>query len=304
MPAPPGLGGSGVSGSAGCSGCPNSGQASLRHCQPSSSITPGWVHDGQVGAAPVTAREGIRNGSLPARSVKSAVVCGRYSLGSNNPALLAERFSLPDREPVADDLLGRANVCPTDPVLAVVLGHDRRRHPVRLRWGLAPHWAKLRGGPLLINARDDKIRSSKAWRPLARSAASRCLIVADGWLEWQKPEDPRSPRQPFLHRLDGPFAFAGLWCIARPRDSEEEIASATIVTTTANRDVAFLHDRMPVVLDGPAAEDSWLDPAVELDGALELARPLPPGRLTVHPVSPAINSNRAEGLELLEPLTA
>src|SRR5947209_4091976 len=246
-----------------------------------------------------------------ARPVASARVprvtrpmCGRYNNSGTDAGKLRERFELPADEPVAESALGRANVSPTQSVLAVVRGHDDRRHPVLLRWGLAPRWAALRGGPSLINARDDKLASSRAWRPLAASAYHRCLIVADGWLEWQRPEDPRGRKQPFVHRLKtaGPFAFAGLWLIARPKDSDEEIASAAIVTTAANRDVAFVHDRMPVLLDGPAAEAAWLDTAVDLDGALELARPLADGLLDVYAVDPKINSSRVEGLDLLEPL--
>jgi putative SOS response-associated peptidase YedK len=66
--------------------------------------------------------------------------------------------------------------------------------------------------------------------------------------------------------------------------------------------VSFVHDRMPVVLDGIAAEAAWLDPDVDLDAALELVRPLPDGLLDVYPLSTEINSRRNEGIELLTPL--
>jgi putative SOS response-associated peptidase YedK len=66
--------------------------------------------------------------------------------------------------------------------------------------------------------------------------------------------------------------------------------------------VSFVHDRMPVVPDGPAAEDAWLDPDVDLDAALELVRPLPDGLLDVCALSPKINSSRNKGIELLTPL--
>jgi hypothetical protein len=44
---------------------------------------------------------------------------------------------------------------------------------------------------------------------------------------------------------------------------------------------AVVHDRMPVVLDGVAAEEAWLNPEVDLDAALELVRPLSDGLLDV-----------------------
>jgi putative SOS response-associated peptidase YedK len=59
---------------------------------------------------------------------------------------------------------------------------------------------------------------------------------------------------------------------------------------------------MPVVPDGVAAEDAWLDPEVDLDAALELVRPLPDGLLDVYPLSTKINSSRVEGIGLLTAL--
>jgi len=235
-------------------------------------------------------------------------MCGRYTNSSVSQASMADRFGLPDATAIPRETLGRANVCPTEPVLAVVGDATARsgRRGETLRWGLAPSWATLKGMRPLINARDDKLRTGGAWRKLAERASSRCLVVADGWLEWQRAEDRSQPRQPFLHRLPGaaPFAFAGLWCVARPKDATEPIASCCIVTVPANREARVLHDRMPAVLDGPDAEAAWLDDGVDLDGVLELARSLPDGSLEVVPVSPKLNGAGVEGLELLEALAA
>lgn len=225
-------------------------------------------------------------------------MCGRYTQTAG-PTDLADRFAFDERM-IRPETVKRANVCPTDPVLAVV--DDGERRAETLRWGLAPGWYTLKGQRPLINARDDKLRSSGAWSKLVASAATRCLVLADGWIEWQKPEHPKAPRQPFLHRLPGgaPFAFAGLWCVATPKDASEPVASCTVITVAANREAAVLHDRMPAVLGGPEAEAAWLDPAVDLDGALELTRALPDNSLEVWPVSPELNTAGTEGLQLLE----
>jgi putative SOS response-associated peptidase YedK len=61
---------------------------------------------------------------------------------------------------------------------------------------------------------------------------------------------------------------------------------------------------MPVILDGPEAEAASLDPGVDLDGALELVRPLPDGRLEVCAVSRRVNNPRNQRADLTEPLTA
>ena len=229
-------------------------------------------------------------------------MCGRYTQTSSDQGSIADRFGPFDDRGLPLETLGRANVCPTEQVLAVV-GADPRR-PVSLRWGLAPSWGRLKGMRPLINARDDKLRTGGAWKRLASSAEHRCLVVADGWLEWQRAEDRNQPRQPFLHRMPGgaPFAFAGLWVEERPKDGDGPIASCTIVTVAANREAAILHDRMPAVLAGPEEEAAWLDPAVDLDAALELTRSLPDASLEVIPVSPELNTAGVEGLELLAPV--
>jgi SOS response associated peptidase (SRAP) len=71
----------------------------------------------------------------------------------------------------------------------VVRDRDEASRPAMLRWRLAPRWATLKGGPSLINARDDKIASSNAWKPLVRSACHRALIIAHGWIEWMHAEE-------------------------------------------------------------------------------------------------------------------
>ena len=90
--------------------------------------------------------------------------------------------------------------------------------------------------------------------------------------------------------------------VARPRDADAPLASLTIVTTTANREAAVLHDRMPAVLAGPEAEAAWLHPSVGLDEALELVGPLADGVLRVSPVSTQLNTAGQDDVQLAMPL--
>jgi putative SOS response-associated peptidase YedK len=222
-------------------------------------------------------------------------MCGRFTETKVDPGLVAARFGVTESA-VPGGTLGRFNVCPTEPVLAVTAA----REPRALRWGLIPPWArKLRAGPEPINARAESLRDKRLFAPLVGDAAHRCLVVADGWYEWLRPEHPKGQRTPFRYTVDGDalFAFAGLW--HEGRVGGERIASVTILTTTANRVCAPVHDRMPCVLGTPEAEAAWLAPDVDADAALELLMPLEDVRTAAAPANPAVNRAGVEGPELI-----
>jgi putative SOS response-associated peptidase YedK len=222
-------------------------------------------------------------------------MCGRFTETKVDPGLIAHRFGVLESA-VPAETLGRFNVCPTEPVLAVCGEREARA----LRWGLVPPWArKLGGGYEPINARAETLLDKRVFAPLIRSADKRCLVVADGWYEWLKPERPRGDRVPFRYTVDGGelFAFAGLW--DERRVGGERVASVTILTTTANGVCAPVHDRMPCILASPEAEAAWLAPEVDADAALELLLALEDPRTAAAPANPAVNRAGVEGAELL-----
>jgi putative SOS response-associated peptidase YedK len=222
-------------------------------------------------------------------------MCGRFTDTKVDPGLIADRFGVRESA-VPAETLGRYNVCPTEPVLAVCGEREARA----LRWGLVPPWArKLGGGYEPINARAESLLEKRVFAPLIATGERRCLVVADGWYEWLKPERPRGDRIPFRYTVDGGelFAFAGLW--DERRVGGERVASVTILTTTANAVAAPVHDRMPCILASPDAEAAWLAPEVDADAALELLLPLADSRTTVAPANPAVNKAGVEGPELI-----
>lgn len=221
-------------------------------------------------------------------------MCGRYTHTNLDPGQIAQRFGV-SVTAVPAETLGRFNVCPTEPVLAVC-GDE----PRSLRWGLVPPWArKLRAGPEPINARADSVLAKRLFAPLVARADRRCLVVADGWYEWLRPERPKGERVPFHYRIDGGalFAFAGLW--DERRVGGEPVASVAILTTDANAVCAPVHDRMPCILASPDAEAAWLSPHVDAEAALELLAPVAPDRTSAAPANPAVNRAGVEGPELL-----
>jgi putative SOS response-associated peptidase YedK len=214
--------------------------------------------------------------------------------------------------------MGRFNVAPTQEILVVRSSPDPEeaasgeREARLMRWGLVPVWAKdLKVGYRMINAKTENLESSKAYAPLVGKYRHRCLIVADGFYEWLRAEDPKQPRQPWRFTVDGgePFAFAGLctrkeWSDGEDRgvDPDGYLYSATIITTTPNQVVKPVHNRMPAILPDAEAEAAWLNPELSAADAISMLGPLDPRRMDGAPANPALNKvgkGMAEGPELL-----
>jgi len=227
-------------------------------------------------------------------------VCGRYALAGPRPGEWSE-LRVRTRFPALGEsveLRQRFNVAPTDQVACVTTSREGEPRGELLRWGLVPHWAKEPSlGAKLINARAETV----AEKPAFRDAFSRrrCLIVADGFYEWER-RGPKA-RHPFhITRSDrAPFAFAGLWATWHgPED--RLLRTCTIVTTAANEAVRPLHDRMPVILDADA-EDAWLDPATPAPLLHELLASLAPEQTALREVSRAVNDARHDEPDCLDP---
>ena len=221
-------------------------------------------------------------------------MCGRFTLTAS-PRLVEEAFGLFAGLPGA--LPPRYNIAPTQTVLALrQVDADVPPAYCTLRWGLVPSWAEeISIGNRLLNARAEGI----AEKPSFRSAFKRrrCLILADGFYEWQAPAPSapkKTPKQPFhMHRPDRrPFAFAALW--EQWLKGERPLETCTIITTSANDMMRPLHDRMPVILEPPDFE-RWLNPAPQDPaGLLELLRPCANELLTADKVSTVVNNARNE----------
>lgn len=192
-------------------------------------------------------------------------MCGRFSMAT--PArVIAEAFDVV----VAGELRPRYNIAPTQDVVVVRRDAGGACDLVALRWGLIPSWSKDPAiGNRMINARAETLAEKASFR--SALGARRCLVLADGFYEWQRLGERK---QPFHFRLreGSPFAFAGLWERWAPREGRP-IESCTIVTTAANATVAPIHERMPVILSR-ASGTRWIEPG--LLGAGELAELLAP----------------------------
>jgi putative SOS response-associated peptidase YedK len=207
-------------------------------------------------------------------------VCGRYTLSTVDGPEIAQRFSLID--PPSEETLGRFNVCPTETVAAVA----QAGRASAVQWGLRP----FSGGKFApINVRSETAATRFKWL----MDRGRCLVLADGWYEWLKAEKKGQPKLPMRYTVDegSLFAFAGVY----------DGTGVAILTTEANEVCRPVHDRMPVILDGPEAEAMWLSADVEIPEAEGLLIPFPSERVAVAPANPAVNRAGVEGPELLTP---
>jgi len=222
-------------------------------------------------------------------------MCGRF-VRKRSSSAMAKDFGVQE---ITDDLQPSFNVAPTDKV-AVVLNKGVKQL-VAMRWGLVPFWAT---DPKIaskhINARAETLTVKPAFKDAFKRR--RCLVVADGFFEWQKQGATKIPL--FIHlEPERPFGFAGLYEIWTP-PLGEKLVTCTIITTEANELVRPIHDRMPVILPKDA-EDFWLDSAVEdHTRLLDLLQPYQASDMSAFTVSKLVNSVKNNSPECIEPVSA
>lgn len=227
-------------------------------------------------------------------------MCGRYTV-SDPDAIIETLDDVRSEVEVLEPIEARYNVAPTQVAPIVRPRKDTGVWAVaNVRWGLVPSWAKdVAIGNRMINARSETASSKPSFRK--SFAERRCLVLADGFFEWQKVEGGKQPfhiRRPDRRGL----LIAGLW--SRWHKGEKPLDTFTILTTRANDALAAVHDRMPVILDGDGAT-AWLDPKADDIAALEaLMAPARDDLLELVPVSRRVGNPRNDDPEVLDPVTA
>ena len=223
-------------------------------------------------------------------------MCGRYSL-------IADLGDLAHKFEFDGDWLSfeaAYNIAPTQQALTVGENGGGRK-AVFMRWGLIPSWAKDPSiGVRMINARAETVAEKPAFRTALRKR--RCLVLADGFYEWQRVAGSRAKRPMRIVLKTGePFAFAGLWeTWLDPAGGP--IESCAIITTTANDLLAPIHDRMPVILPRES-ESLWLNASDDDPGLLvQMLRPYDTHTLNAYEVSTLVNSVSNDGPDVVLPV--
>jgi putative SOS response-associated peptidase YedK len=185
------------------------------------------------------------------------------------------------------------NIAPSQ-LSPVLINNSEQRELTAMKWGLVPSWAKDEKMKL-INARSETAHEKPSFKSSLRS--KRCLIPADGFIEWRGTE-----KQPYHIYLKDQalFGFAGLWSTW---NSPEGVSLNTysILTTAANEKLAPIHARMPIILPSEQYE-TWLAPDSGLDALRGLLTAYPSEEFDFHPVSKEVNSPKNNLPEILQSL--
>lgn len=221
-------------------------------------------------------------------------MCGRYVINAD-PQQLQQAFSLT----TVPDFAPRFNAAPTQ--MLPVITNDDPRSAALYRWGLIPGWAKDASlASKMINARSETVDEKPAFRTAFKRR--RCIVPATGFYEWHKLDD--GSKQPlYIYRNDSPFmGMAGLWEVWKEPETNEEVRTFTILTTSANPFMQKIHERMPVILN-PQDYERWLTTGEkDAPGLRDLLKPLEPDVMTAHEVSKAVNKATLDMPNLILPV--
>ncbi|KAG5638404.1 hypothetical protein H0H81_000181 [Sphagnurus paluster] len=127
-----------------------------------------------------------------------------------------------------------------------------------MKWGLVPHWSKYEDKTLsTTNARSESlVEGGGMWGSI--KGKKRCAVLCQGYYEWLTKGKEKLPY--FTKYRDGKLMLmAGLYDCAILEDQAKPLWTFTIVTTDANKEFSWLHDRQPVILSTREALDTWLD---------------------------------------------
>jgi putative SOS response-associated peptidase YedK len=219
-------------------------------------------------------------------------LCGRYSI-----VISVEQIEQQLQIPLSANTIIETNynVAPTQPGLVIL--NETPNELQHLIWGLVPHWSRdIKSGARLINARRESIATKPSFRIPIRQ--KRCLVLADSFYEWR-----RSGGQKIPYRIrpvsKGILVMAGIW--DEWHDTNKRLRTFSIITTDPNKEMANIHNRMPVLLQHKEQQEAWLGEH-NLELILSLLQTPPDGVLEYYRVSQMVNAVRNNSPQLHHPV--
>lgn len=160
---------------------------------------------------------------------------------------------LDDLMSIEDFQLNKAFEFPKTPIIT-----NQNEEKIELaQWGLIPEWAQDDSiKNYTLNARIETLSEKPSFKNVIQN---RCLIIADGFYEWQHLSKSNKQKFEITLAQEKLFAFAGLFSEWLDFDGQLK-RTYTIITTQANDLMSEIHNtkqRMPVILK-PQDEKYWL----------------------------------------------
>ena len=163
------------------------------------------------------------------------------------------KFSEPDQFTPTDMISGFT--FPKTPVIT-----NQNQHLIQhYNWGLIPEWSandEIR--KYTLNARIETLEEKTSFK---NYISNRCLIIANGFYEWQWLDKKGKNKQKYEITLpeEELFSFAGIWSAWEDLSGEQRF-TYSLLTTEANKLMSEIHNtkkRMPVILS-KEQEKLWL----------------------------------------------
>ncbi|KAG6867938.1 hypothetical protein C0993_009342 [Termitomyces sp. T159_Od127] len=190
-------------------------------------------------------------------------MCGRFALRLARPEI--RRVVEADEWIDEEQFVPRYNIAPRSQAPVIRRGQPGGYVLHTMKWGLVPHWSKHEDKTLsTTNARaENLVEGGGMWASI--KGKKRCAVVAQGYYEWLTKGKEKLPH--FTKPRDGSLMLmAALYDSVVLEDPTDKTQGQTaplwtfsIVTTEANKDFSWLHDRQPVILSTRAALDTWLN---------------------------------------------
>ena len=224
-------------------------------------------------------------------------MCGRLSIAVSKKDLKEYLNDFYGIEVLPEEIsLPKFNVAPGEDLISLVSDGEKFRVGL-LKWGFVPEFKKKLNKPI-INARSETV--DKLYSFKKSFYERRCVILADGFFEWERSTGTKTPYR-FVLKNKRIFAFAGLWTVSID-ELNQKVYTTTIITTKANSLMMDIHDRMPVIL----SEDQvkiWLDPKLKDQEALKkILVPFDSVYMDFYEVSKVVNNASNKSEDTIKPI--
>ncbi|KAG0723916.1 Embryonic stem cell-specific 5-hydroxymethylcytosine-binding protein [Chionoecetes opilio] len=203
-----------------------------------------------------------------------------------------------------------------------------------MMWGLVPPFHKgpsaAGHGYSTTNSRLEDVESKATYKP-SLAKGQRCVVLCDGFYEWQTTKGTKNKQPYFIYAPQpkevkiwdrdtwdqsgvwseeegwkGPqlLKMAGLFSCWKSTEGEEVMSYSVLTTETTSKKFSALHHRVPVILETDEEVETWLDSTkVNYKEALEMLRQKEEAELEWHPVSTDVNNSRNQQPDLQQPVS-